>query len=62
MKIYNKFNVEELVYPTNGQTTTQIDGKWVQARPMRYSSILNRLKMCWLVLTDKCDLLEWYKQ
>lgn len=40
----------------------QINGKWTPARPLPYRGIWNRLKLTWLVLTYKADVLKWHKQ
>lgn len=34
-------------------------GVWVPARPMRYQSIVRRIKDAWLVLIDRADALVW---
>jgi hypothetical protein len=59
MKTYNVYLADDLA---KHQTQTCIEGQWWLARPIRYSSWLNRLKMCWLVLTDQADLVRWFKQ
>jgi len=43
----------------NNNCTTEINGKWVPARPLPLYSILHRLKATWLVFTGKCDALVW---
>jgi len=40
-------------------TTTNIDGKWLPARPLGFMSWQQRWKMAWLVFTGKCDALKW---
>jgi len=39
-----------------------IDGKWVVARPLQYSSIIVLLKDVWAVLTKKALAVSFYKQ
>jgi hypothetical protein len=43
-------------------TQTEIDGKWVPARPLGFSSILYRFRAAWLVWTGRADALIWHKQ
>ena len=38
---------------------TEINGKWVPARPMGFHSIWYRLEATWLVFTGQCDALRW---
>ena len=60
MKTYNVYLADDLAKWTNS-VEIKPHG-WFMARPMRYFSFINRLKMCWLVLTDKADLVRWFKQ
>ena len=60
MNAYDIYNADDFK-DTEG-VSTQIDGKWVRCRPERYHSLVNKLKLCWLILTDKIDGLRWYKQ
>ena len=41
------------------EVTTEIDGRWVPARPLGLSSIWYRLRASWLVFTGKADALRW---
>jgi len=43
-------------------TQTEIDGKWVPARPLGFPSILYRFRAAWLVWTGRADALIWHKQ
>lgn len=36
-----------------------IDGEWQPARPEPFHSLLNRLRLAWLVLTYRADVLLW---
>ena len=40
-------------------TQTEIDGKWMPARPIGFYGIGYRLKAAWLVFTGQCDALKW---
>lgn len=51
------YYLEELRGPFT--TQTEINGKWVPARPIGYYSILNRLKCSWLVFKGECDIFRW---
>lgn len=42
-----------------GQCQTEINGRWVPARPMGFSSIWYRIKATWLVWTGRADALIW---
>ena len=49
----------------NWNTDTEIDGKWLCARPMRPTGLWgfrDRIRTAWLVLTGKCDGVKWHKQ
>lgn len=35
------------------------DGKWCNARPLPYYSLVYRLQMAWDVITYKADALYW---
>ena len=41
---------------------TEIDAKWVEARPIRSNYIFNRFKYAWGVFTGKYDAIKFYKQ
>jgi hypothetical protein len=43
---------------TATSTSTEINGKWVPCRPMRFT-LKHRIKAAWLVLTDKADAVIW---
>lgn len=38
---------------------TEINGKWVPARPMGLFSLTNRIRLAWSVFTGKNDVLSW---
>ncbi len=38
---------------------TQINGKWVPARPLRLSGLKQRLQDAWAVLRDRADAFVW---
>ena len=49
----------------NWDTTTNIDEKWVLARPMPFFGLYglkSRIKDAYAVLTGKADAIKWYKQ
>ena len=39
--------------------SAEINGKWVPARPLGFSSWLYRCKAAWIVFTGKADALVW---
>lgn len=41
---------------------SEIDGSWQPARPISYPSLIERLRLTWLVFTGKADVLIWPKQ
>ncbi len=47
---------------TLNNTTAEIDGKWVVARPVPHTSIRYRIVDAFLVLIGKCDAVKFYKQ
>lgn len=40
-------------------STAQINGKWVPARPLGYPAFWYRVKATWMVFTGKADALVW---
>ncbi len=38
---------------------TNINGKWLPARPLGYPSLRSRIKAAWLVFTGKADAVIW---
>jgi hypothetical protein len=42
-----------------GIVTTNINSKWVPARPLGYQSFRSRLKLAWMVFTGRADALVW---
>lgn len=50
------YNVQSIV---EHSVQTQINGKWVAARPINLRSIKQRLREVWLVLTGKGDVIIW---
>jgi len=60
MKTYDIYNADTL---RNWGWDKQIhEGSYAFARPARYPSIWNRLKLAWLILRGKIDGLEWTNQ
>lgn len=41
------------------KTRAEINGEWVPARPLGFSSFSYRCKAAWLVFTGKADALIW---
>ena len=62
MKTYNVYLADDIARNMTSNMTEIKPHGWFMARPMRYKSFINRLKMCWLVLTDQADLVRWFKQ
>jgi len=54
------WNLKDLVKITS-QNHTQINGRWVSARPLNLASISwkNRLKDAWEVLKGRADAVRW---
>lgn len=61
MKDPNIIHVHSLLEQCRS-TATEINGKWVPARPLGFSSIRHRLRATWLVWTGRADALIWHKQ
>lgn len=40
-------------------TMTEIDNKWLPARPLGYYSLRSRLRLAYMVFTGKADALLW---
>ena len=60
MKNYpNIWELKDLIDHCNNGPKTEVDGKWLPARPLSYHSFRNRLKYAWHVFTGKCDVLKW---
>ncbi len=43
----------------NGPLQQAADGRWRPAKPYRYISRWNDLKLAWLVLTHKAEAVSW---
>jgi len=54
---YNLYTLESLQKHDN--LTECEDGTWVPARPLRFYSVINDLKLAWLVFRRKADALVW---
>jgi len=54
------WKLKDLYKQCNG-TSTEINGKWVPARPLNYTveSIFRRIKHAWMVLTGKAEAFIW---
>lgn len=59
LKGINEINADQL---KSWDTSTEIDGIWVAARPVGLGGIFYRFKMAYLVFTGKADVVRWYKQ
>ena len=59
MRDPNLINVEEI---KQWDVSTEVNGKWVEARPLGYSSFFRRFKLAWKVFTGKYDALKWDSQ
>jgi len=55
--MYNLYQLKDL-QDTSVMTELE-NGSWVPARPLRYYSILNDLKLAWLVFRRKADAFTW---
>jgi hypothetical protein len=53
------YNAEEI---KQWDTQTEINGKWVCARPQGSRGFMDRLRTAWVVLKGECDALEWFEQ
>lgn len=49
----------ESLYATTKDSQTEINGKWVPARPLGLFSLTNRIRLAWSVFTGKNDVLSW---
>lgn len=59
-KVYGLYTLRELCIDTlNGPQEEYRKGKWRPARPIRYYSKLNDLKLAYLVFTRKADAFIW---
>ena len=52
------WTVKELVGFSKG-TTTEINGKWVPARPLNYRNIKNIIKEVYMIILGKADVVVW---
>lgn len=52
------YSLEGLLKSVQG-SETEIDGKWVPARPIGYFSIGQRIKAARLAFTGKADVVTW---
>jgi hypothetical protein len=60
MKYPNVWTLVQIVtYATHGGVSTQVDGKWVPARPEGFASLRMRLRAAWLVFTGRADAVTW---
>ena len=58
------YDIEDLLNKDKPQCQAEIDGIWVQARPVNYqfNSFWTRLKTAYKVFTGELDALRWHKQ
>lgn len=54
--LFNVYSAEELA---KWGVDKEIKGRYVPARPMRYSGLWNRIKLAWFVFTGRYDALDW---
>ena len=52
------YTLKGLVKHAN-ETQTEINGKWVPARPVRMFGLWHDIKDAWAVLTRKADAFTW---
>jgi len=55
----NIVNFRSIVDGQYNDTTTNINNKWVTARPIGYPSFIHRLKLAWGVFRGHYDALKW---
>ena len=55
----NIFTLENVLSGIAGNSSANINDKWVPARPLGYSSWRYRLKATWLVFSGRADVLIW---
>lgn len=55
----NKWNLKNLLEHCENGPKSEIDGKWLPARPLGYLSFCRRFKYAWKVFTGEYDALEW---
>lgn len=58
----NNIFTPESLCTSGSENLTNIDEKWVPARPYRCDNLLTRIKQAYMVFTGKYDLIKWYKQ
>ncbi len=59
MKKYpNIFFLKDLLEMVD-TVSTEINGKWIPARPLGYPTLGSRLKAAWMVFTGKADAVVW---
>lgn len=49
----------EVLTKSYADVATNINGKWVPARPMGYDSILHRIRLAFYVFIGRYDALVW---
>lgn len=59
MRIPGLVHAEDII---NLAARVNINGKWVQARPVPYYGMFRRFKLAWLVFTGECDAIKWEGQ
>lgn len=58
----NVFQADRVLDKTVMNTQAEINGKYVIARPIGFTSIFYRLKWALRVFRCKADVIVWYKQ
>jgi len=62
MKAPNEYHIDELIDTRSFNILAEINGKWVQARPVGLPGIRRRIALAWDVLVGKADALYWEGQ
>ena len=55
---YGSYTPVEII-KWGSETSTELNGKWIPARPIPFQSLITRIKQAWDVLTYKADALYW---
>jgi len=54
--VYNLYTLRRL---QDNSSQAEINGRWVPARPIRFFSWINDIKLAWLVFTKRADAFTW---
>lgn len=58
-KTPNLYTLDQLMRRNISGALAEINGKWVDARPIGYWSFKYRCKCAWLVFTGQADAVTW---